>query len=104
VHVVRAELLPYLRTPVEGGYYYNPAGPTAPMFTDFPPAVGDLLSLPDDRRVFRVLARHWEHAHTGSMTARTDGDRQRTRLTLLLEEAGGLFVDEVSQPDEELTA
>lgn len=98
MHVTRAELWPYLRTPVEGGYHYVAIGPDD-MFTDFPPAVGDLLSLPDDRRVFRVIGRHWEHAHTGSVTARTDGDRQRTRLKLILEEASGLFVDEVPTDD-----
>lgn len=100
MHVTRAELWPYLRTPVEGGYHYDAIGPTTSMFTDFPPAVGDLLSLPDDRRAFRVIGRHWEHAHTGSMTARTDGDRQRTRLKLILEEAKGLFIDQVETPED----
>lgn len=98
MHVTRAELWPYVRTAVEGGYHYESIGPDH-MFTNFPPAVGDLLSLPDDPRVFRVIDRHWEHARIGSSRWRADGDEQRTLLKLVLEEATGMFVDEVPTDD-----
>lgn len=98
MRVTRAELWPYVRTPVEGGYHYDAIGPNK-MFTAFPPAVGDLFSLPDDPRMFRVIDRHWEHAMSGSPMWRADGDDQRTMLKLILEEATGLFMDEVPTDD-----
>ncbi|GIL29163.1 hypothetical protein [Actinocatenispora comari] len=69
--------------------------------TPYPPAVGDLIWLTDrftgSGAVYRVLERQWMHAGYGSMSWRagTAAPAEGPMLEIVVEAAGGLFLDEV---------
>lgn len=102
----------YVRTPAPaGGWRYepfsiaNPTGSSLPL--THPPAIGDLIWLWDSQKQagghHRVIDRAWNHPAWGSMDW-PHGDaapRQGPILDLIVEPAVGLFVDEVSEPDED---
>ncbi|MER6832680.1 hypothetical protein ABT320_01600 [Streptomyces cellulosae] len=97
----------YERVKVKGGFRYdliNVSGPNGfdRFVTPHPPAVGDLISLWDAHRerggVYRVVDRAWHHSSYGSTDwpYGSQAPKRGPLLDIVVEAAGGLFVDEVS--------
>lgn len=102
----------YLRKPLGGGYEYLllhfPAyGNIGDFVTENPPLVGDLVPLRDTDGRFdgtvRVLDRQWGHNQYGSANWPITEPRpvQPDMLSIVVEEAEGIFRDEVARKEEE---
>lgn len=102
----------YVKTAAgDNGWHYDlidvhsPAG-AGSLPVRHPPGVGDLIWLWDSTAkaagVYRVMERFWMHAQYGSMVWRMGHalPSQGPELTMLVEPADGLFVDQVLRPEE----
>lgn len=102
----------YKRVPTEGGFFYDQIhissgrGDTH-LLTAHPPIPGDLISLTDqitkEYGLYRVLFRDWLHSSWGSMNFPYDAFRPNNPpyLQIIVEEATGLFIDQVLRPEDE---
>jgi hypothetical protein len=103
----------YVRSPADGGggWHYDPVHLDNPdhdggLWTDQPPAVGDLIHLWDPLRkhggLHRVLARSWMHSSFGSFNWPYTERRPKVgpALDLIVEPTEGLFVAEVMRPED----
>jgi len=103
----------YAKTPAPGGgYYYRNISlrgwEDGPLITFHPPAIGDLIWLTDADRTaasgtWRVTGRDWLLNDYGSMNW-PYGEQHPVKgpmLTIIVEPAEGLFVDQVIEPDED---
>ncbi|MDP9843285.1 hypothetical protein [Streptosporangium lutulentum] len=88
----------YLREPGQrGGFQYTnlnqqfPPGEGLP--TTMPPQIGDLVGVGTE--LFRVVNREWSYPAPGSMYWPSgQGPSGPTNLTLMVERAEGMFIDE----------
>lgn len=96
----------------DDGYHYRPVHlrgwEEGPLITFHPPAIGDLIWLhdsdtPSNRGTWRVTGRDWMHNDYGSPNW-PHGEQHPIAgplLTIIVVPAEGLFVDQVTEADED---
>lgn len=91
----------YLRSAAPGGYTYTSLGDgldAGRLPVPQPPATGDLVGLGGG--VYRVVGRCWNYPSRGSADWPPGRGIERVSVTVLVEQADGLFTDEVPLPSQ----